>query len=286
MNIDELKKNIITSFNENRNSHAFLIVTNNVDKCYNQVVDIIKSVNCSTGKSNCDCNICATIDAGTNPDFMCIFPDGKEIKKKQVIDLTDRFLTKPLISQYSTYVIVGADKMNSISSNKLLKFIEEPEENIIGFFITDKLSGVLPTIKSRCEIYNMRFGSENILDLLEITEEEYGRCFDFAMMLLNKLNGTPRYLLMSESNSFSSKDRTDIDIIFRIIKQTYIFKLENLSMGHYNSNEVVMNLIRNIATDDINLIVKRISIIDNILNDFKIYVIKDLFINKFFLVWE
>lgn len=286
MNIDELKKIIIDSFNENKYSHAFLLVTNNIDKCYTEVVDIIKKINCKEHKDNCTCNICSTIDAGTNPDFISVFPEGKEIKKKQVVDLTDRFLTKPLISKFSTYVIVGADKMNAISSNKLLKFVEEPEENIIGFFITDKLSAVLPTIRSRCEIYNMRFGSENILDLLEITEEEYGKCYDIAIDLLNKLNGTPKYLLMSNSSDLSGKDRTEIDIVFRIIKQSYIFKLENLTMGHYNNNESVINLINQIATDDINLIVKRISIIDNILNDFKIYVIKDLFVNKFFLIWE
>lgn len=286
MNIDELKKIIIDSFNENKNSHAFLIVTNNLDKCYNEIVDIIKKINCSQRKSDCNCNICSTIDSGTNPDFISILPDGKEIKKKQVLDLTDRFLTKPLISKYSTYVIVGADKMNAVSSNKLLKFVEEPEGNIIGFFITDKLSAVLPTIRSRCEVYNMRFGSESILDLLEITEEEYGKCYDFSIMLLNKLNGTPKYLLMSESNTFSCKDRTEIDIIFRIIKKSYIFKLENLTMGYYNNNELVLNLINQIATDDIQTIVKRISILENIMNDFKIYVIKDLFINKFFLMWE
>ena len=286
MNIAELKKIIIESFSENRNSHAFLFVTNNIDKCYKEVVDIVKKINCPTKEDNCTCNICTTISSGTNPDFITIYPDGKEIRKEQTMELTDHFLTKPLISKYSTYVIVNADKMNSRAANKLLKFVEEPEERIIGFFITDKLDGMLSTIRSRCEIYNMRFGSDNILDLLGITEEEYARNYDFAFDLLNKLNGSPKYMLMSESNAFSSKERTDIDIIFRIIRQLYIFKLENITMGHYSNNEVVMNIIGNIVTDDINVILKRIHILDDIIEDFKMYVIKDLFINKFFLLWE
>ena len=34
----------------------------------------------------------------------------------------------------------------------MLKFIEEPEDNIIGFFVTNNKGNVIETIKSRCEI--------------------------------------------------------------------------------------------------------------------------------------
>ncbi len=41
-----------------------------------------------------------------------------------------------------------------------------------------------------------------------------------------------------------------------------------------------------ITTDDISVIVKRIKILDNIINDLNIYVNKDLIVNKFFVLWE
>ena len=36
----------------------------------------------------------------------------------------------------------------------ILKFLEEPKDNIIALFITDSLDNILETIKSRCQIIN------------------------------------------------------------------------------------------------------------------------------------
>ena len=172
MKIEEIKDMIISSFHEKNNSHAFLLSTNNIDKALNDVLDIVKKVNC-LGDGNDSCNVCTTIDSSTNPDVIVVRAEGKEIKKDQILNIISSFSTKPSISKYSTYIICNADKMNDFSANKMLKFLEEPEGNIVGFFITDKLNGIIPTIRSRCEIYNYHFGNNSILDLLDINEEEY-----------------------------------------------------------------------------------------------------------------
>ncbi len=113
MNSEETKKLIIKSFSEEKNSHAFLFVTNNVDRCYQDCIDIIKKINCpNQSKDNCECNICNTIDKKTNPDVISIFPDGKEIKKDQVLDIIRKFSMKTSMNSYSSYVVVNADKMN------------------------------------------------------------------------------------------------------------------------------------------------------------------------------
>ena len=46
MDASEVKNVILKSFHEKTNSHAFLLVTNNVEKTYKDVIDIIKIVNC------------------------------------------------------------------------------------------------------------------------------------------------------------------------------------------------------------------------------------------------
>lgn len=287
MNSDETKKLIIKSFNEEKNSHAFLFVTNNVDRCYQDCIDIIKKINCSNGgMDNCNCNICNTIDKKTNPDLITVLPDGKEIKKDQVLEIIRKFSMRPSISKYSSYIIVNADKMNDATANKMLKFLEEPEGKIIGFYITDKLQGVLPTIKSRCEIFNYRFGANSILDILEITEEEYGAYYDYTSKLITMLNGSPKYLLMSESKNFAKKERFEVEAILNMMRKIYTIKLENISLGKYSEYEFIGNLLNLIETNDIKMIVKRINVLDNIINDFKINVNKELFINKLFLCWE
>ncbi len=285
MNTEEIKKLIINSFHEKKNSHAFLLSTNNLDNCLNDVIEIIKKINCdNNGHDNC--NICTTIDSNTNPDVIIINGAEKEIKKDQILNIINSFSTKPIISKYSTYIICNAEKMNDFSANKMLKFLEEPEGNIVGFFITDKLNGIIPTIRSRCEIYNYHFGNNSILDVLDITEEEYALSFDVALDLTNKLNSEPKYLLMADSKSISKKEREEIDLIFNLIKKFYVLKYENIQLSKYIGLEYVERILEVITTDDISVIVKRIKILDNIINDLNIYVNKDLIVNKFFVLWE
>ncbi len=287
MNSEETKKLIIKSFDEEKNSHAFLFVTNNVGKCYKDCIDIIKKINCENGGTDgCNCNICNTIDKMTNPDVISVFPDGKEIKRDQVLEVIRKFSLKPSINRYSAYIITNADKMNAAAANKMLKFLEEPEGRIIGFYITGKLQGVMPTIKSRCECFNYRFGANSVLDILEINEEEYGNYFDYVSKLIKMLNDSPKYLLMSESKNFAKKERYEIEAILNITRKIYTIKFENITLGKYNEYEFTNNLINLIDTSDIKIIVKRINVLDNIINDFKINVNKELFINKLFLCWE
>lgn len=285
MNTEEIKKLIIKSFHEKNNSHAFLLSTNNIENCLRDVLDIVKIVNCNNS-GNDGCNICNTIDSNTNPDVILVKETGKEIKKDQILNIINNFSTKPAISKYSTYIICSADKMNDFSANKMLKFLEEPEENIIGFFITDKLNAIIPTIKSRCEIYNYHFGSNSILDLLDITESEYALMFDQALNLTGRLNDEPKYSLMSDSKNISKREREEIDLLFKLIKKFYVLKYENIQLCLYNNLEYVENILTSITTSDVSLIVKRIKILDNIINSLSVYVNKDLIVNKFFILWE
>ncbi len=285
MKIEEIKDMIISSFHEKNNSHAFLLSTNNIDKALNDVLDIVKKVNC-LGDGNDSCNVCTTIDSSTNPDVIVVRAEGKEIKKDQILNIISSFSTKPSISKYSTYIICNADKMNDFSANKMLKFLEEPEGNIVGFFITDKLNGIIPTIRSRCEIYNYHFGNNSILDLLDINEEEYALAYDLALKLTIRLNDEPKYSLMADSKTISKRERDEIDLLFKLIKKFYVLKYENIQLNMYNDLEYVENILDCITTTDLSIIVKRIKILDNIINEMNIYVNRDLIVNKFFILWE
>lgn len=285
MDASEVKQLIINTFHENNNSHAFLLVTNNVERCYQDVIDIIKIINCNNG-GNDDCNICNTIDKNTNPDVIIVSPEGKEIKVDAVANIIDSFSTKPLINKYSTYVVREADKLNVSSANKLLKFLEEPETNIIGFFITEKLQGILPTIRSRCEIYNYRFGSESLLDLLEISESEYAEVFDMAFDLVKKLNDYPTYLLMLESKNYADLERYQIDLILNLLKKMYTIKYESILSDKYSNVDYVKNILESIDSKDLKTIVNRIRLLDNIIEDSQFNLNKELMFNRLFIMWE
>ena len=156
-------KHIINSFYENKLSHAFLIETNDIEQCLNDIKKVIKIINCDKEyNEKCEkCNLCYQISNETLPSLLIVRPDGLTIKKDQMIELKEKMYTKPIYSKYNTYIILESAKLNSSSSNTMLKFIEEPEDNIIGFFITDNKENIIDTIKSRCQIIIQNYDIEN-----------------------------------------------------------------------------------------------------------------------------
>ena len=285
MNNEEIINSIINSFHENNNSHAFLIETNNINACYQDIINIIKKVNCKNGTID-DCNVCHTIDAGTNPDIITVRPEKKEINVEPIDNILAQFMTQPLISKYSMYVICEADLLNQTAANSILKFLEEPEEGIVGFFITNRYSLMLPTISSRCEHIIMRYGNNSILDLLDINEEEYESYYNFTKNIIECLNSNQSYERLAKVGSITAKEREDILKIFKLVYKIYVIKFENIVNNNYNNLEYAQELLGLIKTEDVSILTKRIKLLEEFLNDYRLNVNKDLFVNKLFMVWE
>ena len=138
-------KDVLKRYREGKLAHAFLLETNDTNKCYKDVLQLIKELNCPQEYSDdCDkeCNICRLINTDSLPSLITIVPEGQNIKKDQILSMMDKFSTKPVFTKYNMYVIRDADRFNSSSANTLLKFLEEPEDNILGFFITTNKENV------------------------------------------------------------------------------------------------------------------------------------------------
>ena len=76
-------QNLIDKYEIGRLSHAFLVETNNIDLCLEDIKLFIKYINCSEKyNENCNkCNLCKLIDLNNLPSLMIIEPDGMSIKK-------------------------------------------------------------------------------------------------------------------------------------------------------------------------------------------------------------
>ena len=153
--------NLIKRYHENKLAHAFLFETNDIDKCYKDLLLFLKHINCNyeynSDCSNEECNICTLFDKGNLPSFILIKPDGTQIKKSQIEEMMERFSTKPIYSQFNMYVILEADNFNASSANAILKFLEEPSPNILGFYITTNKMNVISTIRSRCQEWSIYY---------------------------------------------------------------------------------------------------------------------------------
>ena len=159
-------ENLLNEFHENKLSHAFLVQTNNFDRTLDTLYYFIKLINCPSEYSeNCnDCSLCKLIDTNNLPSLIVIQPDGNVIRKEQLINLKESFMSKPIYSKYNIYIVMNAELLNSASANTILKFLEEPEDNIIGFFITNNKDNVMETIQSRCQILQDFYEDNDIID--------------------------------------------------------------------------------------------------------------------------
>ena len=239
MNIAKKLEFIVKQNEQGRLSHAFLIETNNIEACFNDVITITKYINCENKyKEDCKiCNICNLIDKESLPSLMIIKPDGAYIKRDQIDELQQRFAMKPVFSKYNIYVIVNAETMNSTSFNLLLKFLEEPNENTIGILITKDIRQIIPTIASRCERVSVNYDNEDIYsDIKDIAEDYLDKIINTKSNLVNKE--------LIEKNL----DRNKLYNMFLYIHEIYKKKLEENINNKGNNNDIIgiINLIEEV----------------------------------------
>lgn len=150
----------IISFN--KLSHAYIIEVNDYDSDYLLVEAFVKLILCKNNVKkvsdlNCDkCEICRLVDEGNYPDVLVVEPDGKEIKKRQLLDLQKEYNNKSMLDSNRVYIIKEADKLNLAAANSILKFLEEPEDNIVAILLTKNRYQIIDTILSRCQIIALK----------------------------------------------------------------------------------------------------------------------------------
>lgn len=107
------------------------------------------------------CHSCLLFTSGNHPDFFTVTPEvpkSKErssgrpsgsIKIEQVVELKKKTLYPPLMSAYQVIVIDDADLMTVVTTNSLLKLLEEPRRDQVFIMVTSRFSRILVTIRSR-----------------------------------------------------------------------------------------------------------------------------------------
>jgi len=82
---------------------------------------------------------------------------GGSISVEWIRDMNQAISRGASGSGWTVVIIDGIDTLRAESANAMLKTLEEPPANTIMILLTESVHGVLPTIKSRCQIH--RFGS-------------------------------------------------------------------------------------------------------------------------------
>lgn len=158
-------KTLINSIKNNRYSHAYLIETNGYSRAFDLALTFAKYILCpnlyTSFENHKNCNKCKNIDNNEFLELKIIEAEGQWIKKSQLEELQYSFSKKSILGNKKIYIIKDAEKLNIQSSNSLLKFLEEPSDDIIAILITNNIYQILDTIVSRCQVLSLNHSKQN-----------------------------------------------------------------------------------------------------------------------------
>ena len=100
-----------------------------------------------------ECRGCQLRIAGSHPDFIRVVPEKEQgpLKVEQIRQLGE-FVGRTSGREGARVVWLSpAEAMNINAANALLKNLEEPSSSVVFVLVTDSPSGLLPTIRSRCQ---------------------------------------------------------------------------------------------------------------------------------------
>ncbi len=87
-----------------------------------------------------------------NPDLIEVNKDSTGITIEMIRELQATFIEKPFFESHKLIIIYGAESMNLVCQNALLKFLEEPPSFIQCVLVTHAPATLLATIRSRCQL--------------------------------------------------------------------------------------------------------------------------------------
>jgi len=126
---------------------------------------LARAVNCQEGPTDSPCGVCAScqeIVKGRSMDVIEI--DGaSNTSVNDIREIRDEVLFAPNSSRYKVYIIDEVHMLSNSAFNALLKTIEEPPPYIIFIFATTEIHKVPATIRSRCQQFNFRLISIEVI---------------------------------------------------------------------------------------------------------------------------
>ena len=142
----------------------------------------LSCLNPQDGEPDNACARCQNIDAGRAMDL--IEMDAASNRGiDEIRSIRERVNFSPVESRYKVYIVDEAHMLTEAASNAFLKTLEEPPPHVIFVLCTTEPHKILPTIISRCQRFDFRrISSEVIVERLRFICEQEGIEADSAVL--------------------------------------------------------------------------------------------------------
>lgn len=194
-----------------------------------------KTINCfyptSDGEACNECESCTTFNENRSLNIHELDAASNN-SVDDIRTLTEQVRIPPQLGKYKVYIIDEVHMLSSAAFNAFLKTLEEPPRHAIFILATTEKHKILPTILSRCQIYDFsRIGINDIVEYLEyVSSQENVHAEKEALnVIAQKADGGMRDALsiFDQVVSFSQGNVTYRTVIenLNVLDYEYYFRL-------------------------------------------------------------
>ena len=213
-----------------------------------------KAINCEnpTNKGEA-CNECESCKAFAEGRSYNIFEldAASNNSVENIKTLMEQTRIPPQVGRYKVFIIDEVHMLSTAAFNAFLKTLEEPPAHVIFILATTEKHKILPTILSRCQIYDFeRMTVPNIINHLKAVAEKENIQYDEQALniIAEKADGGMRDALsiFDQAASFSQGNITYQKVIedLNVLDEDNYFNIINLALENKVSD--IMVLLNNV----------------------------------------
>ncbi len=196
---------------------------------------LAKTINCENRTPDAEacnsCNSCISFDNGTSLNIHELDAASNN-SVDDIRNLVDQIRFAPQAGRYKVYIVDEVHMLSSQAFNAFLKTLEEPPPFAIFILATTEKHKILPTILSRCQIFDFKriTANDTVDHLSEICSKESIECEKAGLhVIARKSEGCLRDALsiLDKIVSFSNGHLTYSSTLehLNILDEDYYFKM-------------------------------------------------------------
>ncbi len=209
-----------------------------------------KAINCQNPTSEGEaCNACESCQSFNEQRSLNIFEldAASNNSVEHIKTLMEQTRIPPQLGRYKVFIIDEVHMLSTAAFNAFLKTLEEPPQHVIFILATTEKHKILPTILSRCQIYDFeRMTVQNTVDHLKRVAQKEGICYEEEALavIAEKADGGMRDALsiFDQVASFCQGEITYQKVIedLNVLDADYYFRMVDYALANKVSEAMVL----------------------------------------------